>query len=156
MGLDMYLTKKLYVGAEYEHRNVTGKIDIKIDGKPLKVNFGKVSYIEECAGYWRKANQIHKWFVENVQDGVDNCGEYEVSKEQLEKLLADCKQVKENKKMAETVLPTQSGFFFGGTDYDEYYFEEIDDTIEIVETLLKEADDGKDYLPFDVYYSSSW
>ena len=37
----------------------------------------------EEVGYWRKANQIHKWFVDNVQDGVDDCGEYKVTKEQL-------------------------------------------------------------------------
>ena len=28
---------------------------------------------EVCVAYWRKANAIHSWFVENCQDGVDEC-----------------------------------------------------------------------------------
>ena len=36
--------------------------------------------------YWRKANAIHGWFVDNIQDGVDDQNEYYVSKEKLEEL----------------------------------------------------------------------
>ena len=43
------------------------------------------SRIIEQVGYWRKANQIHNWFVENVQDGEDDCCYHnEVTKEYLE------------------------------------------------------------------------
>jgi hypothetical protein len=34
---------------------------------------------------------------------------------------------------AEFELPTAEGFFFGDTDYDEYYIQDLKDTIEIVE-----------------------
>lgn len=44
-------------------------------------------------GYWRKANQIHGWFVKHVQNDVDDCGSYLVTKEQLEKLLDACEKV---------------------------------------------------------------
>ena len=149
MGLDMYLTKKTYVGAKFEHREVTGQIDVSVMETKLPIDFKKVRVIEEEAGYWRKANHIHAWFVENVQKGVDNCGEYYVSHKQLEALLKDCKLVKENKSAASGILPTQPGFFFGGTDYDEYYMQDIDDTIKIIEEALK--DEAGDY-----YYQSSW
>ena len=43
--------------------------------------------------YWRKANEIHNYFVEYVQHGVDDCGTYDVSKKQLEDLLYKCKEV---------------------------------------------------------------
>lgn len=43
--------------------------------------------LKEEIGYWRKANQIHHWFVENVQGGEDNCEEYKVTREQLGGLL---------------------------------------------------------------------
>ncbi len=59
MGLDMYLM------------NVRNEEKIKAE------NFIEV-------GYWRKANQIHNWFVKNVQGGVDDCGYYGVTKEKLE------------------------------------------------------------------------
>ncbi len=176
----MYLTKKIYVGANYEHRKITGKISIKQNGKLLPVKFDKVKYIEEEAGYWRKANHIHKWFVENVQNGKDDCGEYYVSTEKIQELLSLCKRVKDaailqdgqlhsgttyssgtttehyvdgkvivNKEQIAEMLPTASGFFFGGTDYNEWYLDDVQNTIEFLESAL--ADPSADY-----YYSSSW
>lgn len=53
----------------------------------------RVSHITEDVGYWRKANHIHKWFVDNVQDGADDCKEYYVSEEKLQQLLDACQQV---------------------------------------------------------------
>ena len=45
--------------------------------------------IIERVGYWRKANQIHNWFVNRVQDGIDDCEyHHECTKEILEELLA--------------------------------------------------------------------
>ena len=108
------------------------------------------AYVSVNCAYWRKANQIHNWFVENVQDGEDNCSEYYVSKEQLKELLNACKIAYNNKDPKE--LMPREGFFFGGTDIDEYYWLDIKDTIEQIERLTKlpEFDD----LSF--YYQSSW
>jgi hypothetical protein len=154
MGLDMYLKKKTYIGAEYEHRQVKGTVKITAGGNPVKINFKRISEIVESVGYWRKANHIHKWFVENCQDGVDDCREAYVNKEQLEELLAICKKVKASKgekQKAMAELPTQEGFFFGGTEIDGYYFEEVDRTIKIIEGLFKEGIEGS-----EIYYQSSW
>lgn len=108
--------------------------------------------IEQEVAYWRKANHIHNWFVENVQDGEDDCGIYEVSKEQLEDLLNVCKLVKVNPAVAPEYLPTTSGFFFGSTDYDEYYMQDIEYTIEVLDKVLKETDFEKQMIA----YGSSW
>lgn len=148
MGLDMYLTKRIYVGAYFEHLKVNGKIELFKDETPIDVKLERVSEISERVGYWRKANHIHRWFVENVQDGKDDCGDYEVSTDDLKTLLAMCKEAIENKQRADGILPTQRGFFFGGTDYDEYYFQDLEDTIKICEQAI--AEDG------DYYYHSSW
>lgn len=102
-------------------------------------------------GYWRKANHIHNWFVQNVQGGVDECQEVEVTREKMEELLNECKAVVVNPKEGPKHLPTQSGFFFGSTEYDEYYMEDIKNTIEILESELQDPDDGTKY-----YYQSSW
>src|SRR5690349_20574325 len=155
MGLDMYLNKRTYIGANYKHRNVTGTVELVADGKPVDVKFDRISDITERVGYWRKANHIHNWFVSNVQKGVDDCGTYYVSEDDLVKLLAACKEVKEVQSKSAEVLPTKGGFFFGGTEYDEYYMNEIDDTIKIIEDLHAEKGDDK-YLSGDIYYTSSW
>lgn len=57
-----------------------------------------------------------------------------------------------NPEVAEKLLPTIDGFFFGSTDYDEYYIENVKYTIEETEKILKEIDLDKNY----VFYSSSW
>ncbi len=152
MGLDMYLYKKTYIrqGDFYKPESVNevivktgGEIDTKIDPK-------KIKYVVEEAGYWRKANQIHRWFVENVQKGTDDCGSYWVDREKLEELLGLCKRVNENHSLADKLLPSTSGFFFGGTEYDEWYYNDIESTIKIIEECLSDEDAD------DFEYSSSW
>jgi ABC-type Zn uptake system ZnuABC Zn-binding protein ZnuA len=158
MGLDMYLRKKIYIGANFEHNEIAGVIYLTKGGTPIKINLDKVTYIIEDCGDWRKANQIHAWFVENVQEGKDDCREYYVSEEKLKELLDLCLQIKGNPTLAPELLPTQGGFFFGDTDYDEWYWYDIDNTISIIENVLNDTVeiDGKKYLRGDINYSSSW
>lgn len=99
--------------------------------------------------YWRKANAIHRWFVENVQNQNDNCEIYLVNKEQLQELLNLCNEVLNDYTKAEELLPTTSGFFFGSTLYDDYYFDDIIYTKNHLEKILNE-DTG------NLYYWSSW
>jgi len=151
MGLDMYLEKRTDVRRwNFQKEEEQFEVVVKKGGVTYpKINPKNVTTIVEEVGYWRKANQIHRWFVENVQDNVDNCGEYFVPKSSLEKLLELCLAVKLNPEQAETLLPTGSGFFFGGKEYDEWYFNDIETTIEVLKEAL--SDDDASY-----YYSSSW
>ena len=106
--------------------------------------------VEVICAYWRKANQIHKWFVDNVQGGNDNCGEYYVSQEKLKELLDLVKRTL--KERNPTLLSPQGGFFFGGTDIDEWYWLGLKNTKEQLERVLN--------LPqlsdLSFSYSSSW
>ena len=54
-----------------------------------------------------------------------------------------------NPEVAESLLPTQGGFFFGGTDYDEYYMNDVDETIRICEEALLDEE-------AEHFYASSW
>jgi len=152
MGLDMYLTKEVFIGGEYEHREVSGvcKIILGRDKINLNIPIERIGTIILEVGYWRKANHIHDWFVKNVQSGTDDCGRYYVSLDKLKELKKLCKDVIKNTKLAGEVLPTKSGFFFGGTDYDEYYIEDCKNTIKIIDKALNDKISG------DLYYQSSW
>jgi hypothetical protein len=167
MGLDMYLSKKRYA----KSRNHTGDDD-------------QASRIDEVA-YWRKANHIHKWFVDHVQKGNDDCREYYVSRKHLKALLDTVNTVlhgsqlvpskitngytvtfkgnqiveepilEDGRRIADpsiamALLPTQAGFFFGSTDYDQYYYADLEYTRGTLTKALAEADDGR------FYYQSSW
>lgn len=150
MGLDMYLEKRTDVRRwNFQKPEEQHEVVVTKGGQPTNINPEKVTTIVEEAGYWRKQNQIHRWFVENVQGGVDNCGEYYVGSDKLQELLDICKKIQSDTSLAEELLPSASGFFFGGTDYDEWYFNGIDNTVDILEEAL--SDTHADY-----YYSSSW
>jgi len=150
MGLDMYLDKRTYV-KQWEHIDEAKqyKVEVTRGGEPTNIDPKKVKYIIEEAGYWRKANAIHKWFVDNCQDGVDDCRDAYVGFNDLQALLDLCRIVIIDKSKAEQLLPSTSGFFFGNTEYDEWYYNDIQNTIEILEKAVEDKDG-------EYYYSSSW
>lgn len=104
-------------------------------------------------GYWRKANQIRNWFVNNCNYPEDgNCEKVEVTKENLEKLMNTCREVLANHDLAEKLLPSSRGFFFGSYDYDEWYFLQLEDTIRICEDVILDTDWEKE----EVIYTDWW
>ena len=142
MGLDMFLVKHTYIYGD-------GHVNLSLDYPGVKPE--RVKVIQEELGYWRKANAIHKWFVDNVQDGVDECQESYVTTEQLQQLWDIVKLVQGDHALAPTLLPTESGFFFGSTEYDSYYFEDLEDTRHILEGAVTEGGGAVSF-----YYRSSW
>lgn len=146
MGLDMYLVGKRYL------KDSTPAA--KLDEDYANSNEGYEELFKQNEiGYWRKANAIHKWFVDNVQSGTDDCGYYRTTRDRLIELQEVCKRVLAFKHLAHEQLPTQSGFFFGSAEYDDYYYEDVADTIKIVDKAITAIDDNENYA---VYYTSSW
>ena len=152
MGLDMYLAKKTYV-KNWDHMREEEKhtITVRKAGEVVSdIDPSRISHIEEQVMYWRKSNGIHNWFVENVQKGVDDCGTYYVEGSQLEDLVSLCEDAIGNPDEAHEFLPSVPGFFFGSTEYDEWYFQDLQDTVDALRKVLTEEGLG------DFYYHSSW
>lgn len=224
MGLDVYIDKNKTV----EHGKNERTVKIK-----------EVLYL-------RKANQIHKYFVDNFADGVDDCKEIGIEIEDIKKLNDICKRIVkesklkdgwayyghsggrsfpkgdtvmlaekkdlrfvkvggvapsdikvgdyiwenetsaskvesidegddtfqfrfgseyvvkviENPELAQEELPTQAGFFFGDTNYNEYYIEDLKEYIrqadEIIADYENEIKSGTDKFDIDYTYQASW
>lgn len=177
MGLDMYLTKQTYI---YSKQRENKDNVIKIEGIE-HINPKKVNNIEEELGYWRKANAIHGWFMANVMDNEDDseCDVSEKQCQQLldtcKKVLASTKLVKgmikngqkivdgklvdvmeegeylEDSTLAQELLPTTEGFFFGGKDYDQYYWADLEETVKIMTEAVEACQNG-----CSIRYSASW
>jgi hypothetical protein len=154
MGLDMYLHAKRYFSChEYNAANfmpdLMNVVGLGAVAVPLDENFQSME-VQVQVAYWRKANQIHNWFVKNVQRGEDDCEEYDVSRGQLEQLRKLCKQALRKKDPA--LLPPAEGFFFGSTEVDEYYWEQLKETVSKLTRVLDAP------VPEDTYftYRSSW
>ena len=191
MGLDMYLLKYQKI------KGIPFKAQTEIDVSELEEDFKKAfePYIKEKGTafkwealyedvmYWRKANAIHKFFVDTVQNDEDDCGYYEVNLETIKKLNNLCEQALKittespkkiiqvqigwskdgpiyedvevydvDKNEIDNLLPTQSGFFFGNTEYDACYIRDLKDTIEACNKIINEFDFENNYLA----YTSSW
>ena len=158
MGLDMYLERssRRLAPEVYDWRQERG-YEYEVAGQP---NFHRSHGI---ALYLRKQNAIHRWFVENVQGGADNCERHAVEVADLERLRDACERVLgstrlvpgkvlayidingehhddgmvlEDDSVAREVLPTQEGFFFGDTDYDQYYWEGLVETRDTIDQIL--------------------
>ena len=158
MGLDMmlYVVHKDYVSTYTKNDN-------------LKLEYPKellkhITYEDKCiiqntyyeVAYWRKANHIHNWFVQNCADGIDNCQPISVSINDLIKLLDTCEHVLNNHEDAKTFLPTQSGFFFGSTDYNDYYFEDIKQTISYIKPIIRFMEEQEENYKWHIEYQASW
>jgi len=159
MGLDQYLFAECYASnAEWRgnesnelYQRVKAIADIMdyVDDD-LVGDSNRSASITFKVGYWRKANHIHQWFVTRCQDGEDNCAKYYVDREKLAELKQACDEVLADKTKADDLMPCQEGFFFGATEYDEWYFKECERTSKLVEQLLKSPND------WEFYYQSSW
>lgn len=87
-------------------------------------------------GYWRKANAIHGWVVRERAGNVDNCQEIPLTRDDLKRLRGLCLNVLLDPRKAHDYLPPTSGFFFGSTEVDTFYFEDLQDTVKILDDAL--------------------
>lgn len=150
MGLDMYLTGRRYIWENSDKPEEQALADA-LNKMPTLGNKGKrVKGVEVEGMYWRKANAIHKWFVDNVQDGLDECKEHYVTREQLTALRDACVKALDDPDNAGKYLSPTAGFFFGSTALDEWYFSALKETVEGLNACL-EMDKA-----WSFYYCSSW
>lgn len=170
MGLDMFLKKK--------KKNCKRTIEEICNGDYEEYNRD----LSEIA-YWRKVNQVHKWFVDNVQNGVDDCNYYLVSKEQIIQLRDICKEILNNVELVDSKVingwKTVDGKMVEnyedgkmiknpeicerllptqeGFFFGNYEYNQLYlDGIEYTYNILNAILDILDFDDYEVYYGSSW
>jgi hypothetical protein len=153
MGLDMFFYGKWYTFDTQDERNQ--KIQETMQTLFPSVGSKSATCVETEFMYWRKANAIHKWFVDNLQNGIDECQETYVDPNSLYELKTACETVMKDKSQAKDILPTSEGFFFGSTQYDDYYVEDIEQTFNFLSDFLTKYE-NKEFDGWSFYYRSSW
>lgn len=160
MGLDMYLHKKVdskvYDFSKQYPNGRANKVVVKTittfgDGEVKEMEHSIVNPEFDCEillpfAYWRKANAIHKWILDYYKR-EDNCQRIWVSGICLLRLVEACKQVLEDHSKAPDLLPTCSGCFFGSIDYDEWYFDDLQRTCD----MLQDVKPDEEFI-----YEASW
>ena len=183
MGLDMYLegsfsTPTYIKPTDQQYADMREGKNVRINKSPeledainaIGFQDAPIAYLYNHMTYtfpiitWRKANQIHKFFVDNCQEGNDNCQRHYVSIGDLKMLLDRINTILEIKTpvaremKAEELLPTDvEGCFFGTKEYDDWYYQDLKDTKRTLDKLFEyeeNAEAGKNFDNF--YYQSSW
>lgn len=156
MGLDMYFYKKhtfkqpvsmagervcmLPKDAEQEEvQRVRKEIEEKksYEATAWKAKVKEAYY--EC-GYFRKFNALHNFIVREYADGVDECQDIPLTRENINEILKTCEQIQKSPEDCNELMPAGSGFFFGSTDYDEWYMGSIEECRKMCESWLEEMD----------------
>lgn len=181
MGLDMYLRQSEYFSgynflrnsADPERRGQVSRFDRLAECVKAKPAAEAPSiHVETTVAYWRKANAIHGWFVRELADGVDQCQQIEVTRANLQSLVAQCKAVKATMDRAKEAgkglvipdeennpLPPTEGFFFGDIDDAQWYYDDLTETITKLEKILEDTAPAPGDEPWDVptfIYQASW
>ncbi len=97
-------------------------------------------------GYFRKVNFFYRYFMDRLIDEAAW-----IEREDIEDIIDRCRKVLKKHKLAEELLPTQCGFFFGSTEYDDWYFKDVKDCLKQMKHLLKELKEDERY-----YVVMSW
>lgn len=202
MGLDMFLYEKKYISRHEflaekspEYASELEVANQILDLAGLKTEEDGGITVSATVMYWRKANAIHQWFVNNVvPEGLDdNSQDWYVDRSQLIELRDLAQEVlgrvetehREkvptggytigpegrtdhhepgrvilNPEVAEELLPTTGGFFFGSTNYNEWYLQDLERTVEglnrVLDNQAMRVIDGKEYPVTDFVYHPSW
>lgn len=104
------------------------------------------SYASHEDMYYRKVNFLYAFFSEKLDN--EECL---VTRHDCEQIIKYGELILENKDLdlAKRLLPTQSGFFFGSTEYDEYYFMDVKDVVEQFKEYLEDwTDDTMGWVYF--------
>lgn len=99
---------------------------------------------------FRKVNFLFKFFEDRIGD--INPTTIEVTTDDLRELRNRCSEVLTDHTLAETLLPTCSGFFFGSAEYDNDYFKDVLRVLDVCESLLKQPLNHDEYYEFYIWY----
>ena len=148
----MHLYKKTNLGSSRWAEEKNDSVIVLRNGKvDDTIKSDRVVGVTEEIMYWRKANHIHRWFIQWCAEGVDECQEICVPHDKLAQLVHACIVVLNNHEMSEELLPTTSGFFFGSTDYDEWYYDSLQELVDTLQPEIDKEDSDSYYI-----YRASW
>lgn len=112
-----------YLFSEWDGEKWVSTLDLE-KGKDYveKVLSGKEVFSSSDL-YYRKVNFLYAFFPPTEDEMAF------IEKADAERLIEACDDVlalgEDNLQDAEDILPTQSGFFFGSTDYDDWYLADV-------------------------------
>lgn len=166
MGLDMYLYKTSktvcpHCGKEIKNSTTTEQVAYWRKANAIHKWFEDHcadGNIENCADYYVSKEQL--------EELLNTCKRINAASKLVQGKVSDGYRFEDGKKVpmyrigsviedpsvAQELLPTQDGFFFGDTSYDEWYLENVRNTIEQIAGILETTDFDHE----DIEYHAWW
>lgn len=108
---------------------------------------------DEIEYTYRKFNFLRLWLVNNNDyDDTANLDVVDLPYENLLKLRKDCKTVLDDHDKADSILPTQDGFFFGSTDYDDWYFNDVKKLYTDLNEIVNNYGENIAYITYEEWW----
>lgn len=104
--------------------------------------------------YFRKVNFLVRFMESYYGKEVENCIPFEINKDGIVELKDRCEKVLKDHTLAKELLPTQEGFFFGNTEYNDAYYKDVALVLEKCDEILECFDELQpdEYITFDIWY----
>lgn len=107
-------------------------------GLDITISHGNKSF------YFRKYNFLYGWVRRKLKlPELKNCEHYKITRPMVNDLIDDITKVLSDHSLAEKLLPTEDGFFFGSTEYDDWYYEDLADAKQQLSELLAKMSNGE-------------
>ena len=93
MGLDIYLSKKTFIGAKYKSQAITGSISLFKRGKKIPVSLQRLTYVIEDIFHGSKTHWLHHWLDMELPEILGNAEDQEISEDLMDRLHQACIEV---------------------------------------------------------------
>ena len=93
MGLDIYLSKKTFIGAMFHASGVNGIISLTKRGKQIPIKLQRVAYVIEDIYHGNKTHWLHNWLNRELPIERLNAKECEISENEMDRLHRVCVEV---------------------------------------------------------------
>ena len=93
MGLDIYISKKTFIGAMFHASGVSGIISLTKRGKQIPIKLQRVAYVIEDIYHGSKTYWLHNWLNRELPEELMNAKECEISEDVMDRLHRVCNEI---------------------------------------------------------------
>ena len=97
MGLDIYLSKKTFIGAMFDSRRIGGSINLFKREKKIPIKFRRLAYVIEDIYHGRKTHWLHHWLDIELPETLGNAEGQEISEDLIDRLHKACIEILEHR-----------------------------------------------------------
>ena len=99
MGLDIYLSKKTFIGAMYDSCGISGAVSLFKRGRKIPIELRRLAYVIEDIYQGRGAYWLLEWLNHELPEALTNTQEREIDEAVMDRLHQACIEVLDHKGM---------------------------------------------------------